>query len=212
MPKSNKPPKASIQMWTGSDSGPSILHTIYKSKLPKHPFLSISNSKGTEQKTHLIPLIAFIATWEKSQCTILVFFLHSSELCADGGHCGAGKWMQTMCLVKFEIDLGSSTYSSCHSTNCAFSNLHISLSNGDRSRPLWPRKCQVQKLLAVGDGFQPFGEHDDHNGQRQGFRSWIKSKTECLVCQNSVRGWKDIGIDKMDQDEMRRELKHNEDQ
>ena len=74
MPKSNKPPKASIQMWTGSDSGPSILHTIYKSKLPKHPFLSISNSKGTEQKTHLIPLIAFIATWEKSQCTILVFF------------------------------------------------------------------------------------------------------------------------------------------
>ena len=71
--------------------------------------------------------------------------------------------MQTMCLVKFEIDLGSSTESSCHSTNCAFSNLHISLSNPDRTRPLGQRKCQLQKTF-VGEDFQPFSEHGDHNG------------------------------------------------
>ena len=43
----------------------------------------------------------------------------------DGGHCGAGKWMQTMCLVKFEIDLGSSTtcsemYIDVHFQICIF--------------------------------------------------------------------------------------------
>ena len=36
-------------------------------------------------------------------------FFHSLELYADGGHCGMGSWVQTMCLVKIEIDLGSST-------------------------------------------------------------------------------------------------------
>ena len=70
---------------------------------------------------------------------IFFFICARQEPCLDGGHCGLGKWVQTMCLVKFEIDPGRNTID-------VKWNLHISLSNGHRCRP---DKCQLQKPLAV---------------------------------------------------------------
>ena len=80
----------------------------------------------------------------------------SQKLCANGGHRGSGKWMQTMCLVEFEIDPGSSTYSSCHSrlecTMWKLSDLHIS---PEARRETSRRRRQTRNLEGTLDWEDP---------------------------------------------------------
>ena len=78
------------------------------------------------------------------------------ELCLDGGHCGLGKWVQTMCLVKFEIDPGRNTID-------VKWNLHISLSNGHRTARTSVNYKNFGCQVCVREDFEPFDNQEDDN-------------------------------------------------